>query len=81
MNSDEQQQRRKLEEEALHAAFDLAMKVRSYVTALDPYDSMLRAWVLHQIEQELPQLASQVITRITKIEDIDHFEAYGEPRL
>ena len=75
------QERRQFERRALDAGFHLAMKVRSYLTALDPHDPMLRNWVLRQMELELAPLAADVIKPIVDIEDSDFWEEHCYPRV
>jgi hypothetical protein len=56
---------------------------RSVVAAFQrslTHDEMLRRWVLSQLEEQLPDRAADVITSITKIEDLDYFEEHGYPR-
>jgi len=73
-------ERRQLEVRALDAAFHLSMLVRSYFAGLHEHDKMLRLWVLAELERQLPQHATQVITAITQIEDIAFFKENCYPR-
>ena len=81
MTDETEIERRQLERQTLDAAFHLAMKVRTYLGALDPHDPLLRQWVLRQLEEQLPALATAVIVPLTTIEDIDFFDEHAYPRV